>query len=155
MVNAPGPPRDTCLQWGSSQEIRLAPLKIRSDVYVGRAVIGDSVVIGNLYHRSGHFWANAEGIGISLMDGANSDVEILTKDVACPLPWMPYIAGETLPYGAVTGGRYADGSDTYVVKVMHSTGTPSWGYYHPASALAYYELWGALTASSMEILVIL
>ena len=155
MVNAFGPPRDACLHWGSSKEPGLVPFQIRSGVYVARAFSGDAVVIGQLFSGSGYYGANPNGTKIGPIYEANSDLEVLTKDAACPLPWMPYTAGETLPVGAVTGGRHGDGSETYVVKIMHSNGQAYCGYYHPASALAYYETKGVHTASSMDVLVLL
>ena len=155
MVNAFGPPRNACVHWGSSQEPGFVPVQVRPGVYVARAISGDAVVIGKLSSWSGRFWANLDGMQIGPLNVANSDIEILTKDDTCPLPWMPYTAGETLPGGVVNGGRHGDGSDTYVVKVMHSNGKAHSGYYHPASALAYYETNGVHTASSMDILVLL
>ena len=60
----------------------------------------------------------------------NQNFEILTKDAACPLPWMPYTAGEPLPSGAVTGGHLADRSVLYVAKIVDNN-YMFFGYYNP------------------------
>ena len=65
-------------------------------------------------------YANREGVQIGPVLETYQDIELLTVDATCPLPWMSYTACEPLPVGAVTGGRLADGSETYVVKVIHN-----------------------------------
>ena len=119
---------------------------------MARTVISDDVIIGCLFVNNGQLWANRGGVRIGPITGA--DVEILTKDVACHLPWMPYTAGEPLPFGAVTGGRLADGSVIYVAKINNHDHS-FFGYYHPISVLAYYEHDGAQTTTSMDLLVLL
>ena len=84
----------------------------------------------------------------------NQNIEILTKDAACPLPWMPYTAGEPLPSGAVAGGHLADGSALYVMKIADNN-YMFFGYYNPKESLAYYEHSGARTTTSMEMLILL
>ena len=86
---------------------------------------------------SQELWANREGVRISPVTG-NKNIEILTKGAACPLPWMPYMAGEPLPFGDVTGGHLADESALYVAKVAHNNYL-FFGYYNPIEGLAYFE----------------
>ena len=74
--------------------------------------------------------------------------------MAMTVPWMPYTAGEPLPFGAVIGGRLPDGSATYVAKVIHNSDVV-FSYYNSRSALAFYEYYGPQTATSMDILVLL
>ena len=78
----------------------------------------------------------------------DEDIELLTVDATCPLPWMSYTAGELLPIGAVTGGHLADGSETYVVKVNNNNDEfVVFGYYNNHSALVYYEGYGVQTTT--------
>ena len=153
MVTVFGPPRHGCLHWGSSQESGFVPVEARDGViYVARTLISDDVIIGNLFTNNGELWANRDGVRIGPITG--TDVEILTKDEACHLPWMPYTAGEPFPFGAVMGGRLADGSVIYVAKI-NNRDYSFFGYYHPISVLAYYERSGAQTTTSMDLLVLL
>ena len=152
MVNVFWPHRDACLCWSSGQEPAWVPVEV-PNIYVARVVNGDAVVIENLYLSLESFWANNEGIWISPVDGINQNIEILTKDAACPLLWMPYAAGDPLPLGAVAGGRHADGSKTYVIKVYHKY-FQYFGYYYTKSLVGNYEIDGTHTTTSMELLVL-
>ena len=51
---------------------------------------------------------------------------------------MPYMAGEPLPFGDVTGSHLADESALYVAKVAHHNYL-FFGYYNPIEGLAYFE----------------
>ena len=158
MVNGFGPPRHVCLHWVSSQGSVELPIKIKPrECHAARIRIGDVVLIGAFYTKGQRrFYANREGVKIGPVLETDQDIEILTVDATCPLPWMSYTAGEPLPFGAVTGGRLADGSETYVVKVNHSDNEcVVFGYYNTNSALAYYECYGVHTTTSMEIMVML
>ena len=151
MVNAFGPLRLGCLHWGSKQKPGWEPVQEQNrGLYVARSASGDAVLIGKLNTKQNKLRANSEGAVIV----TDQDIEILLLDTACPFPWMPYMAGEPLPSGAVVGGHLADGTTTYVVKVTHN-GKANFGYYEPKSALAYYVYHGARMATSMDILVLL
>ena len=118
MVQAFGPPRRGCLRWGSKQEPGWVPVVGKNgDNYVARTVSGDVSLIGTYDTYSSAFWANNAGMAVGPVKQTDQDIEFLTKDPACPLPWMSYTAGEPLPSGAVIGGRLVDGSATYVAKV--------------------------------------
>ena len=154
IVNAFGPPRHSCLRWGSDQEAGWVPIQERNGyMYVARTTSNDVLIIGQFFTVSQELWANREGVHIGPVTG-NQNIEILTKDAACPLPWMSYTAGEPLPSGAVTGGHLADGSAVYLAKIADNNYL-FFGYYNPKVGLAYYEHYGALTKTSMEILILL
>ena len=157
LVNAFGPPRLTCLNWISSQGSGGLPIKIKGyESYAARITSGDAVLIGTFYtDHPRRFWANKEGMQIGPIFETDQDIEILTVDAACPLPWMTYTAGEPLPLGVVTGGHLGDGSETYVVKINHNNEFMVFGYYNRQSAFAYYEGYGVHTTTSMDILVML
>ena len=158
MVNGFGPPRHVCVNWVSSKGSGKLPIKIKGrEFYAARIRSGGVVLIGTFYTRGQRrFYANREGLQIGPVLETDQDIEILTVDATCPLPWMSYTSGEPLPSGAVTGGSLADGSETYVVKVNHNNNEfVVFGYYNPNSALAYYEGYGVHTTTSMEIMVML
>ena len=155
VVNAFGPPRHGCILWGSRQNSGWVPIQEKNgEIYVARIVYGDAVVIGKWNTGSELFRANMEGIKVGPINGIESDIEFLFKDADCPLAWMPYTAGEPLPFGSVTGGHLADGSVTYVVKITIPDDV-AFGYYDSNSALAYYKSHGLYVATSMDILVLI
>ena len=154
IVNAFGPPRQDCLHWGSRHAPGRVPVQANRG-YVARIIRSKDVILGNLFVPSLQFWAHeGKSRKVGPVFETDSNLEILTKDAACPLPWMHYTAGEPLPFGVVTGGCLADGSTTYVAKVNHHN-NDIFGYYNPKSALAYYEFRGVRTASEMDLLVLL
>ena len=95
------------------------------------------------------FRANDAGVEVV----TDHNIEFLAKKSSYPLPLMSYTVGEQLPFGAVTGGRFADGSDTYVARVHHDI-FRFW-YFHPKSVAVYYEIIGVQARTSMDILVVL
>ena len=153
VVSVFGPPRHGCIRWGSSQEPGSVTVRVGS-VDVARIVSGDTVLIGNFDFLSRQFWFNVKGVSFGPIYEADQDIELLIKDATCSLPWMPYIAGEPLPFGAVAGGHLADGTATYVAKVIRNRYAVI-GHYNPKSPLAYHEFGGIHTPISMDILVLL
>ena len=150
-VNTFGPPRHDCIHWGSVQEPGWVAL--RGTVgHAARIVSGEVMLIGIFFPRTGQFWANKQNTGIGPV---YQDIQLMYKDATCPSPWMPYTAGEPLPSGAVPGGHLADGSATYVARIMDSNELLVFGYYNPKSAAAYYKSGGTHTTNSMDILVLL
>ena len=147
-VSVFGPPRDTCLLWGSANEPGREQVNL--PIRAGRAFIGDALVVGKV-EPNGHFWGNNEGVQVGKFD---NDIEILTMDPACSVPWIPYVAGELLPAGVVNGGRLSDGSITYICRINHY-GILVIGNYNAGTKLAYYANAGPLTTTTMEILVLL
>ena len=123
-------------------------------MYIARLENTGYVVIGLFDIAHGEFWGNKLGMKIGPVHESDQDIEFLAKDAACPVAWMPYTAGDPLPFGTVTGGQLADGTTTNVVKVNHQ-GYISFGFYDPNSALAHYERFGVQTTTSMDILILL
>ena len=154
IVNAFGPPRQDCLHWGSRHEPGRVPVQTMRG-FVARIIRNKDVLLGNLSVGSLQYWAHGwKSRKVGPVYETDPKLEILTKDAACPLPWMHYTAGEMLPFGIVTGGCLVDGSTTYVAKVIHNN-DEVFGYYNPKSALAYYEFSGLHTTSEMDLLVLL
>ena len=154
MVNIFGLPRDDCLHWGSIDEPGRVPIQGYQGtriIYAARIVSNNSLLLGKFHHPA--FWANNKGVRIGPIYENDQDIEVLTKDDSCPLLWIEYTAGETLPVGAVAGGHLADGSVTYVAKI--TDGDQLFGYYSPKTEMAYYEMSGVRTASSMQIFLLL
>ena len=73
------------------------------------------------------------------------------KNTACQVLWKLYTAGDSLPFGAVSGGRLSDGSATYVAKLTQSNGEQIIVNYNSKSGLAFYEYYGIQTTTSMDI----
>ena len=154
LVNAFGPLRQGCLHWGARNEPGRVPVQGMRG-YVARFIRSKDVLLGTLFVASSQYWAHGEKSNkVGPVYETDPNLEILTKDVACPLPWMNYTAGEPLPFGVVNGGCLADGSTIYVAEVIHNNEGVS-GYYNPKSALAYYEFIRVRTASEMKLLVLL
>ena len=157
-INAFGPPRDTCVRWGSMQGHGRVPVELQYGgivIYVARITMGDALVVGKFHvNLGGQFWANNEGVKTGPVYETDQDIEILTMDPTCTLHWMPYTAGGILPYGAISGGHLPDGSVTYVSKIIHND-LLVFGYYNTKTKLVYYEMGGAKTKKSVEILVLL
>ena len=153
LINTFGPPRHGCIRWCARCETGTVQ---GTHGYAARITSDGAVLIGTIYNSSSAvFWANKEGVSIGPVYEADQDIELLLKDATCPLPWMPYTAGEPLPSGAVAGGRLTDGSAMYVAKIISGKGHVVFGYYNPKPALAYYESNGIHTTTSMDILVLL
>ena len=154
-INAFGPPRDSCLHWGSRQEPGRAPFEIPGWSYLARIRVGNILLIGKFDVAPWWtFWANNDGVQLGPVSETDQDIEFLTVDPACPVPWMPYTVGEPLPFGVIGGGHLSDGSITFVSKVIVN-GYTGFGYYNARSDLAYYAWGGAQTTTSMELLVLL
>ena len=153
-INAFGPPRDSCLHWGSRQEPGRVPVEIPGVSYLARITVDNTLLMGkfDLGHES--FWGNNEGTAVGPVYETNRDIEFLTVDPACPLLWMPYTVGDSLPSGVITGGHLSDGSITYASKVIVG-GYRGFGYYNARSERAYHEKGGAQTTTSMELLLLL
>ena len=83
------------------------------------------------------------------------EIDILTVDPACNLPWMSYTSGAPFPTGAVIGGNLADGTTLYVVYVDDGTNRPAYGYYNPTSEVAHYEIGGGRESTTMRLLILL
>ena len=150
MVQAFGTSRHGCLHWGSREEPGWVPIVAENGrVYAARTRRGEVLLIGTF--ANGKLWANDDGVEVE----TDHNIEFLAKNASCPLPWMSYTAGEPLPFGAVTGGRFADGSDTYVARVHHKNKIFRFGYFHPKSAAVYYQYYGVQARTSMDILVLL
>ena len=116
---------------------------------------GENVLLGKFKICYGKYYANDEGVAIGPIFETGQEIESLTKDVTCTMPWMAYTAWETLPDRAVTGGRLADGSPTYVTKITHTDQRLVFGYCNPKTKLAYNEATGPHTTTSMDILVVI
>ena len=148
-----GPPRETCAHWGSSHGPGhvLVEGQDWTVLYLARMIKDGTLVVGKYDNPQRRFFANNEGV---LVIETNEGIELLTMDLTCTLLWMPYIAGDLLPVGAISGGRLLDGSITYVCKIIQGDHLV-FGYYNIESELAYYELGGVHTTTSMEILLLL
>ena len=154
-VNAFGPSRDSCLHWGSKQEHDHVLIETTGKTCLARIAIGNTLLIGKFVVAPlNTFWANNEGAQLVPVSETDQDIEFLSVDPACPVPWIPYTAGESLPFGVISGGHLSDGSITYVSKVIVN-GYTVFDYYHARSELACYEYGGAQTTTSMELLVLL
>ena len=154
-INAFGPPRDSCLHWGSRQEPGRIPVEIPGMSYLARITVGNTLLIGKFdIAPLDKFWANNEGVRLGPVFETDRDIEFLTVDPACTVPWIPYTVGESLPFGVIGGGYLSDGSITYVSKVIVN-GYTGFGYYNVRSELGYYEVEGAQTTTSMELLLLL
>ena len=121
---------------------------------MARTIIENTLLLGKFHIITKYFWANNAGVSVGPIYPANQEIELLTKDEACAVPWMAYTVGQTLPDGAVIGGHLADGSLTYVAKITHDS-EEAFGYYSPMNTLAYYEKTGIHTTMSMDILVLI
>ena len=156
-VRAFGPPRDTCVHWGSREMHGRVPVELQElnkVIYLARVTRDDALLVGKFESSyGGRFWANDEGVRVGPVYAADQDIEFLALDPTCILIWMPYTAGGQLPVGAISGGLLSDGCITYVSRVIHNV-WPAFGYYNTKTELVYYELAGTHTKKSMEILVL-
>ena len=153
-VNVFGPPRGSCLHWGSRQEYGRVPVAITGRSQLARITTGDAVLVGAFDIDPGKFWANNVGVLVGPVYESDPDIEFLTVDPACSLPWMPYTAGESLPTEVITGGHLSDGSIAYVIRVTVND-FQQFGYYHAESELGYYARIDAISITSMEILLLI
>ena len=152
-IYAFGPPRDSCLQWSSTQVSGRVPFETNQR-RLARTKVGEALIVGKFPVSAGVFWANNEGKKFGPIDQTDQDIEFLNADPACTLPWIPYTAGELLPAGVISGGSLPDGSITYVCRVVQS-GNFVFGYYNAGSERAYFENAGAKTSTSMQLLILL
>ena len=150
-----GPPRDTCVHWGSRQENGRLPVEVqdRNARYLARIKTQDTLLVGKFRPESGMFLANNEGERVGSIHESDHDVEFLTMDPACTLPWMPYTAGAILPAGVISEGVLPDRSTTYVCKVTQGARFV-FGYYNTEAQLGFYEWYGPNTNMSINILYI-
>ena len=144
-----------CIQWGRDVEVGREPVQVYTGhemILVSRIRHGNSVIIGKL--GTTRFLANFEGQSFEAVS-TDYNIEVLTIDDACTWSWLTYTSGEVLPVGAVIGGHLNSGSPIYVAKMHNGLVEPAFGYYSTDNSLGNYELYGAQTASTMDILVIL
>ena len=146
-----------CHLWSSDEQVGREPVVVSYGtvrLHVSRIHRDGAAIVGKLAVNSGQFWANIKGQGIDVPSG--SEVEVLTVDDACTWIWLPYTSGEALPVGAVIGGHLGSGSPIYVAKMVdHQYGKLAIGYYSTEIDLGNYELHGAKTTTTMDILVML
>ena len=159
VVSVFGPPRDVCVHWGSRHEPGrvVVELQFSNNIrYLARIAKDDTVLVGKFNPKFGRFYGNNEGERVGPVLETEQDIAFLTMDPACTLQWMPYTVGGLLSFGVVSGGLLPDGSTTYmyVSKVTHDEVRLSFGYYNTKAEFVYYELAGARTKTSMEILVL-
>ena len=157
LIKGFGPARGICLSWGSPDEPGRVPIQENDGIliiYVSRLRTSNALIPGKYVLRDNDFWCNNEGDRTGPIYGLE-EIEILTTDPACNLPWMPYTSGAQLPSGAVIGGHHADGTNLYVAWVDDGTRQSAFGYYNPSSETAYYEIGGAWTTRTMQLLILL
>ena len=155
MVNVYGPPRQKCLHWGSKEEPGRVTIKWDGAkiVYLARTLYSNALVVGKSV-KNGKYFANMEGQLIGPIYQTDQIIEFLTMDASCTVSWVPYTAGTIFPIEAVIGGHLENGLKTYVIRVIHN-GNGCFGYYDAQSQFGYYEIGGAKTTTSMDVLVLL
>ena len=142
-INAFGPPRDSCLRWGSRQEPSRSLVEIPGLSCLVRITAGNILLIGKFDMAPWEtFWANNEGVRLGPLSEIDLGIEFLTVDPACPVLWTSFTVGESLQFGVIGGGHLSDGSITYVSKVIVN-GYTGFAYCNARSELAYYECAGA------------
>ena len=159
LVNVYWQPRDACLHWGSYQEPGRVAVGIEDNdppMYAGRTKVGEAMVIGKFLAIPNdlHIWVNNDGQRWHVDYGTDTTVEVLTTIIGCPLFWVPYTSGKPLPEGAVVGGYLNDGKATYVARKQDGVQLAC-GYYNTESENIYYEVAGAKTSTTMEVLMLL
>ena len=97
--------------------------------YVVRAVLGGELLVMN--------WSPLErvarGVDTSGEAVEASSWEHMVVDPACSYVWLMYWAGDSIPEGAVVGGRLLDGTPLYVAVTLGLSSTRPIGYYNPLS----------------------
>ena len=153
MVRSLGPHRHDCLKWGSIEEPDRVTVGGRGTC-IARIRYNGSFLVGKFKKSRAQFRTSMEGHHDAI-DGRVEELEFLTKNEACTLPWMSYTAGDTHPGGAVAGGHLADRSPIYVAKTTDVINTAI-GYYDAKTRYGYF--WMARKAhmfTSMKILVLI
>ena len=141
--NVCGPPRDTCVHWGSNQEPPgRVPVEIPGRLRMACTRTGDTLLVGKFNINSHNFWANSQGVQVGPILETDQLIGFLTMDIACMLVWMSHKADGSIPAGVISGGHLSDRSTTYVVHVMQY-GQETLGYYSTAAGLVGNQLGGS------------
>ena len=159
MVNVYSQTRDVRLYWGCYQEsVRVAVGRGHNNppMCIGRTKLGEATLIRKFLTIPNDLpiWVNNDGHRWHVDYGIDSTVVVLTTIIGCPLFWVPYTSGKPLPEGAVVGGYLIDGKATYVARKQDGAQF-SCGYHNTESENMYYELAGAKTSTTMEVLALL
>ena len=114
---------------------------------VSRLKTGGRVLPGTYFHSAEKFYAADNGATTTI-----GDEEILTVRAGCLVTLVRFIAGDTIPVGAVVGGHLGDdNSKIYVVRRRSE-----FGYYDPVSAQGYTPYYGdSGVTDELDILVLL
>ena len=152
IVRAFGPLGNYCLQWVTSWGLEHVPVEVKNK-YVPRITYIGTLLLGWFDKGGAKFMSYMEGQSV-VIDEGDQAIEVLAKYESCALPWISYTAGDTLPDGAVAGGRLDDGSPTYVAKTTIA-GDVALGYYDAETGYGYFWLHDAYKMTSIDILVLI
>ena len=114
---------------------------------VSRLKRGGRVLPGTYFHSAEKLYAADDGETTTI-----GDEEILTVRAGCLMTLVRFIAGDTIPVGAVVGGHLGDdNSKVYVVRRRSE-----FGYYDPVSAQGYTPRYGdSGVTDELDIVVLL
>ena len=139
----------TCITWEPYSAAHSRSIgNERGDLVLARTNDTYGTIFGhfNKYTNLGYFaWDNAYF--------TTAAADMLTVHAACVTVWMPYVALEEIPDGAVEEGVLADGTVVYIAR-MEEQGVKLFGYYPYGSDVGLYECEGyAKSTASMYLLV--
>ena len=96
---------------------------------------------------------------VEVIKSSDSAMEFLVVSDTCSVAWVPHVAGNPMPPGAVVGG-WTSNSTPLIVAALWTTKTNnmnkkySYGYYVPESQLGYVSVGGEVTTNtSVDIMV--
>ena len=158
--------RDSCIEWVSNFNFARA-IPVISETcnqygserpcYVGRHVSSSHILPGK-YHRRNLYAENLWTVFNGPM-GVTEAMEILDVQPDCQVTWMPFTAGDPVPFNAVVGG-YMEGGDSmlYVIRaeVEHFGNMFTvFGYYFPEAERGYVEYVGVHVLTVMDMLILI
>ena len=150
-------PRGNCLTWVLKFEIgsiipvssltcrRYAP----KECYIGRLVWNDDILPGNYVVEV----TQVQSVLDDQIAVAEGTEEVLSVNPSCPLLWLPFHAGDTLPLGAQAGG-FLDSTGS-ILYVMRAYGDQylNFGYYDPDAQQGLIPYGAKRTPTDMELLI--
>ena len=158
--------RDHCIKWVSNLEFSRATLIGTSNCdsggaarpcYVGRRKSATNILPGKYQSCIN----GPEGVW-TILNGrmyTSGAMEILEVQPKCHVTWMPFSAGDPVPFVAVIGG-YMVSSDSHLYVMrgqVHNNGNvyTVFGYYAPAAGKGYVEFLGIHILTTMDILILI
>ena len=148
---------EPCVSWTSPTYNPAVPRRLVENrprqprpAAVARMVVGENIYIGHedKLNAAGYFPIDGNE------ERETTNYEILSVSPSCSLAWVPYTTGTTVPAAALKIGYVTGKGLTYSIRVYTpDENLDKFGVYATGDNVAYYPLFGVLSATEVDILI--